>query len=112
MEKNVFSEFAESFHLSIKGAQAMGLEGEELSTKALELFQFHCGGLVLYIPKGCSNNSYRNKAIIAEFNGKNHRELARKYGVSVQWIYSILNNGKKNAENWDFQSGETTRFKR
>lgn len=26
MEKNVFSEFAESFHLSIKGAQAMGLE--------------------------------------------------------------------------------------
>ncbi|WP_283228558.1 Mor transcription activator family protein, partial [Haemophilus influenzae] len=28
--------------------------------------------------------------IFNEFNGSNHRELARKYNVSMQWIYQIV----------------------
>lgn len=32
----------------------------------------------------------RNKRIKAEFKGHNHKELARKYGLSEVWIRKIL----------------------
>ena len=32
----------------------------------------------------------RDRAIRAEFTGTNHRELARKYGLTVVWIRAIL----------------------
>lgn len=32
----------------------------------------------------------RNKQIIAEFNGRNHRHLALKYGLTERWIYEIV----------------------
>ncbi len=28
--------------------------------------------------------------IFNEFNGTNHRDLAKKYGVSMQWVYTIV----------------------
>ncbi len=34
--------------------------------------------------------SKRDETIYQEFNGINHSELARKYGVSLQWIYKIV----------------------
>lgn len=49
------------------------------------------GGEVIYIPKGMLLLlSKRDLAIWQEFNGKNHNELARKYGVSVPWVYKIV----------------------
>lgn len=90
-----FRELAESFHSSIQQAEALGLKGEELSAKALELFQFQCGGLVFYIPKWKSNqSSCRDKAITEDFNGRNHAELARKYGLSIQKIYDVIRKDK------------------
>ncbi|OOF49984.1 hypothetical protein BKK54_07255 [Rodentibacter genomosp. 1] len=95
-----FKEFAYAFQSSVQEAEALGLKGEELSSKALKTFQFKCGGLNLYIPKWKSSHqtSDRDKAIIEEFNGINHTELAKKYGLSVQWIYSILRKSKKKQE--------------
>ncbi|VEH68086.1 Uncharacterized conserved protein [Rodentibacter pneumotropicus] len=95
-----YGEFVESFHLSIQKAEALGLKGEELSAKALEFFQLDCGGVNLYIPKGhISRVGNRKNAIKREFNGTNHAELAKKYGVSIQWVYEILkgnlNNNRK-----------------
>ncbi|EDJ7116989.1 DNA-binding protein, partial [Escherichia coli] len=30
-----------------------------------------------------------------EFNGRNHHELARKFGVSLQWVYSVVKRVRK-----------------
>ncbi len=55
------------------------------------------GGLTIYIPflRSDSYNA-RNKLIMQEFNGTNHLELARKYGVSLQTIYKCLEKARKN----------------
>ncbi|MGX2951620.1 Mor transcription activator family protein, partial [Ursidibacter sp. B-7004-1] len=43
------------------------------------------------IPKGILVQlSGRDWKIYHEFNGNNHKELARKYGVSVPWVYQII----------------------
>lgn len=34
----------------------------------------------------------RLKALLADFNGINHAELAAKYGLSLQWVYTLLND--------------------
>lgn len=39
---------------------------------------------------------YRNKQICLEFNGSNHKQLAKKYGLSVPSIYKIISNIYKN----------------
>lgn len=49
------------------------------------------GGEKIYIPKtDCIDAAVRNKAIRAEFNGANIRELARKYGLTETWVREIL----------------------
>ncbi|EPE65159.1 Mor transcription activator family protein [Pasteurella multocida] len=49
------------------------------------------GGGVIYIPRNLVLLlSERDRRIFNEFNGSNHRELARKYNVSMQWIYQIV----------------------
>ncbi len=51
----------------------------------------HWGGQSVYVPMGLSYNvSDRDKKIYADFNGTNHSDLVRKYGVSLQWIYKIV----------------------
>ena len=32
----------------------------------------------------------RNRRLIAEFNGRSHRQLALKYGLTERWVYEIL----------------------
>ncbi len=51
----------------------------------------HWGGQLVYFPKGkFLILSKRDRHIYAEFNGRNHADLARKYDVSVQHIYRII----------------------
>ncbi|ALS60703.1 Mor transcription activator family protein [Pandoraea norimbergensis] len=51
----------------------------------------HWGGQNIYFPMGLSYKlSQRDRQIYDDFNGANHSELARKYGVSLQWIYKIV----------------------
>lgn len=54
------------------------------------------GGEVIYIPKGLAMQmSVRDLKIYQEFNGNNHRELAHKYGLSMQAIYKIVKRTHK-----------------
>lgn len=51
----------------------------------------HWGGQGVYFPQGLTLKlSKRYLKIYEEFTGFNHSELAMKYKVSVQWIYSII----------------------
>lgn len=50
-----------------------------------------CGGSQVYIPKADSiARCARDEAIWRDFRGDNHRELARKYGVTDVHIYRIV----------------------
>lgn len=51
----------------------------------------HFGGQHIYFPKIDKTLSLqRDKKIRKEFNGSNHRELARKYDLSENWIRRIV----------------------
>lgn len=55
------------------------------------------GGQLLYIPKDYQANiSRRDHQIYAEFNGKNHSELATKYNITTNRIYDIVRQIRKN----------------
>lgn len=54
------------------------------------------GGEVIYIPRNVALLlSERDHQIWQEFNGYNHRELARKYNVSMAWVYQIVKRMRK-----------------
>lgn len=59
---------------------------------AAETVRCKWGGTQMpYIPKGVQYQaSLRDRQIWQEFNGQNHNELCRKYGISLQWLYSII----------------------
>ncbi|EAM8421895.1 Mor transcription activator family protein [Salmonella enterica] len=46
---------------------------------------------VIRIPKGIAYNTLkRNKALFDDFDGNNHAHLGRKYGISIQRVYTIV----------------------
>ena len=62
----------------------IGIEG---TLKVAEVL----GGQWLYFPNANSAiKDIRNERIRSEFNGYNYNELARKYGLSHQWIRKIV----------------------
>ena len=53
------------------------------------------GGATIYLPKPESVlRPVRDAHIKAEFNGYNHPELARKYGVTERWVRQLCGDGK------------------
>lgn len=53
------------------------------------------GGATIYIPKPESIiRPIRDARIKAEFNGYNHPELAKKYGVTERWVKQLCGDGK------------------
>lgn len=66
--------------------------GEAVANRMMQVW----GGQNVYFPMGLVwRVSMRDREIFNEFNGKNHHELARKFGVSVQWIYSVVKRVRK-----------------
>jgi Mor family transcriptional regulator len=56
----------------------------------------HWGGQNVYFPMGQAVRlSCRDRQIFNEFTGTNHSDLARRYGVSLQWIYKIVKAVRK-----------------
>ena len=54
------------------------------------------GGQSVYIPKNLASFiTERDYRVWKDFNGKNIRELARKYNLSEQWIYAIVGRVQK-----------------
>ncbi|PHV02845.1 DNA-binding protein [Iodobacter sp. BJB302] len=63
----------------------------QLASEIADRMAAHWGGQNIYFPMGLSVKlSKRDQRIYDEFNGTNHSELARKFGVSLQWIYKIV----------------------
>ncbi len=53
-------------------------------------------GQNIYIPRAVSLLAHeRDRQIWNEFNGHNHAALAKKFGVSMQWIYRIIDRVQK-----------------
>lgn len=48
------------------------------------------GGRQLYISRGVSDLSERDRAICGEFNGRNHVQLAKKYDLTEMRVRQIL----------------------
>lgn len=63
----------------------------ELGNSLADFLVDHWGGQYITFPK---DRLYRNRKrrleIVGEFDGGNHHELARKYGLSVNAVYKIL----------------------
>ena len=48
------------------------------------------GGQQRSFPKRIVSQDYCEKQIKQEYNGKNVKELAQKYGYTERWVYKIL----------------------
>ena len=69
-------------------AEAIGVEG---LYKLAEVV----GGATVYIPKPESlTRPARDARIKNEFNGYNHPELAKKYGVTERWVRQLCGEGR------------------
>lgn len=69
---------------------------EELASKfSREISKQMCeqwGGQLIYFPYWLREElSERDRKIYDEFNGNNHQALSRKYHLSIQAIYRIIN---------------------
>lgn len=86
-------------HTRVMLVQKHQFDDEKAKQIGIELAQCiaeNWGGEVIYIPKALLIAlSERDLAIWQAFNGTNHRELARKYNVSMQWVYQIVKKVQK-----------------
>ena len=72
-------------------AQELGIERAKLLFKEF-------GGTYVYFPtEKMIYKGVRDREIMAEYNGFNHKELAIKYNMSESYIRSIINKQKKSA---------------
>lgn len=68
--------------------------GTEAAAEILNMF----GGLQIYFADfNKVTGNYRRQRIIEESNGFNHKELARKYGYTVRWIYKVLESERNDS---------------
>lgn len=87
LSKDLTVEMFEEGGMYKKIAEAIGPEN---FVKLAEVI----GGATVYIPKPESlTRPVRDARIREQFNGYNHLELAREYGVSVRWIYQLCGEG-------------------
>jgi len=69
-------------------AEAIGTDNFYRLTKVV-------GGATIYLPKPESIlRPVRDARIKSEFNGYNHPELAKKYGVTERWVRQLCGDGK------------------
>jgi len=74
--------------------QKMGINGdcEHIALAVTEHIRTFWGGEQLYLPKGRFQEiNNRDRAIEAEFNGANARELRKRHGITERHFYRIVN---------------------
>jgi len=80
-----------------------GIGASDASQKAIsiaEKVRQHWKGQSLYIPSGATAKARkRDQQIIADFNGRNHAELAQEHGLSTMRIRQILWRHRSDASN-------------
>lgn len=81
-------------HTAVALTELLGIDpaqAEQAGREIADRMAGHWGGQNIYFPMGLSYKlSQRDQQIYDAFNGTNHSELARQYGVSLQWIYKIV----------------------
>lgn len=71
--------------MQIHGIPDDAIRGVERDARRL------CGGDALYVGKvGTRNRELRNERIRSEFDGRNHRELAQRFGMTRRNVYNIV----------------------
>lgn len=64
---------------------------EYIGVDAYKKLVYLCGGELLYIPKLSKlTRDERNRNLISEFDGKNYRQLAKKYSLSERRVREIV----------------------
>jgi Mor family transcriptional regulator len=49
------------------------------------------GGQAIYLKNGTQVRvAEKHKQILADFNGKNHAEIYKKYGIGASWLQKLL----------------------
>lgn len=67
-----------------------------LALDVAEAIRREFAGSLLYIGKGDDfDRDRRNAAIVLNFDGHNHRELSKRYKISLSCLYDILKQSKK-----------------
>ena len=64
-------------------------EAEEVATEIINKIRHACGGSTVYMSRGISEDAaIKHSKILQELRG-NYQEIARKYGVTSNWIRKI-----------------------
>lgn len=87
----------------------LSVQARKLSTEITEYLRKLFMGNNFYITNRATRNFHdRNAQILSDFyRGVSHRELSKKYGHSVQWIYKIIaDERKKEKEQRVMQQGQ------
>lgn len=67
-------------------------KSNQCAHQAAEKIRKSWGGQMVYIAKGKDYElSQRDLEIWEKFTGRNHSQLCRDYGISLQWLYKIIN---------------------
>jgi Mor family transcriptional regulator len=77
-------------------------EIDEISREVVELVRENHGGEPVYIPKAAAwVNKKKHDEIWQAFNGKNHRELAKRFDLCLSQVYRIIEEyQQKNQLDW------------
>lgn len=69
---------------------------DELATEFVALLAGNFSDSTLNIPKDCSYLAHKRKrGLLREFNGRNHTEVARKYGYRVSTVYDLVKHARE-----------------
>jgi len=75
--------------------------GDACASALLQCFALNFRFQTIYVPNQAQRNKeirQRNKDILSDFTGNNHNELAIKYRLSLQMIYNIIRESRRQAE--------------
>ena len=91
-------DLADQVALALKEILQLDAErADQVAREIAERMAAHWGGQNIYFPMGLSYKmSKRDRRIYDDFNGLNQSDLARKYRVSLQWVYKIVKTARKN----------------
>jgi len=68
----------------------------ELATEFVALLAGNFSDSTLTIPKDCNYLAHKRKrSLLREFNGRNHSDVARKYGYRVTTVYDVVKRARE-----------------
>ncbi|MDK9603481.1 Mor transcription activator family protein [Lelliottia wanjuensis] len=83
-----------SQHVATTLHEMVGMEddiAQQIAVAVANRMMHAWGGQTIYLPKGMVfMASARDYKIWQECDGRNYRELAKKYNLTLQWIYSVV----------------------